>query len=247
MANFNQLDFFVAFVVVMGAFYGVYKGFIFSALGFAGKILSAMLTIKFLDDFINIFKVKETFLKGTVAIIKDYIPLSEEIKNISLRNGNIDFNAPYLQGNMFVKVLGENISREIERLYDMGHGLLIDTVGDMMSLILANYIVNILSFIVLFLIFLLGFSLLRRVLVKLVGLSIFTNGLDKILGFIFGAAVNIFILALFLGISFDILNLVALKDGGMLSSYKELMNSSYLKDYLYYTYSLIISEGIKLL
>lgn len=247
MADYNLFDIVLVFIVSTGALYGAYKGFVFSLLNFAGKILSAFLAIRFLKSFIEFFNIKESFLKGTIKIVKDYIPLTEEIKSISINNGAVDFTAPYFQENMFAKIMGKNISREIEHLYEVGKDLSLETVGDMMSLILANYIINILSFIALFLILLVGFSLLRTFLIKAVGLSSFATFLDKLLGFVFGAGVNIFVLAFVVGVSFDILNLIALKDSGFLNIYKEMVNDSQLKEYLYYVYGMIINEGTKLL
>ncbi len=247
MADYNMFDIALVFIVSAGALFGAYKGFVFSLLNFAGKILSAFLTLRFLEKFIETFNIKETFLKGTIKIVRDYIPLTEEIKNVNIKNGGIDFSAPYLQENMFAKIMGKNISREIEHLYEIGKNLSLETIGDMMSLILANYIINILSFIVLFLVFLVGFSLLRSFLIKVIGLSSFATFVDKILGFLFGAGIYIFVLAFVVGVSFDILNLIVLKDSGILDTYKEMINDSQLKEYLYYVYGLIINEGTKLL
>lgn len=247
MAALNMLDIGVLLIAFGGALFGLYKGFVFSLLSFAGKILSAILTMRFVGRFMIFFNIKGLFLKGTAKIIKEYIPLTEGIKKISIKEGNIDFNELMSNKNLFVKIMGKNISREIEHLYEAAEKFYLETLGDLMSLVIANYVINILSFIVLFLIFLIGFSLLRIFLVKLIGVSNLATGVDKTLGFVFGMGVNIFILAFVLGVSFDFLNLINLKDGGLLNNYKLLINNSVLKDYLYYFYSLIINEGIKLL
>lgn len=247
VAGYSTFDIFIFLIIIAGGLYGVYRGLVYTLLSFAGKILSAILAVSFLGKFIETFKIKDLFLRGITDIIRDYVPLSEEIKNIKLVNGEIDLVGSPLENNIFAKIMGDNISREIEHLYDIGEQLSLTTVGEMMALILANYIINILSFIALFLIFLIGFSILRSVLVKIVGTSDIITGLDKLLGVVFGAAINVFILAFVLGVSYDILNLITVKEDGFLEIYKEMINNSQLQTYLYQIYSLIINEGTKLL
>jgi hypothetical protein len=89
--------------------------------------------------------------------------------------------------------------------------------------------------------------LIRGIFVKIIGVSEIITAIDKVLGFAFGGAVNLLITAFVLGVSYDLLNFLALKDGGVLATYRELINTSGLKEYLYFLYSLIINEGTKLL
>lgn len=247
MFGYNALDVGIIIVVIFGALYGSYRGFVVSLLSFAGKILSAILAINFLEKFISIFKIKELFMKGVVDIVKDYLPMSDEIKNMKFSEEGVNIAGSSFENNAFAKIMGENISREIKHLAEAGERFSFETVGDMMGLIVANYIINIVSFIILFLLFLLGFSLLKAVLVKIIGLSDIVTGVDKFLGLLFGTGVNVFLLAFVLGFSYDILNLMALEDGSLLSKYRYLLNESTLQSYFYNVYSLIISEGTKLL
>ena len=119
----------------------------------------------------------------------------------------------------------------------------------MISLVVSNerHILNILSFIFLFLLFLFGFSILKAIMVNLISSSGAVTGVDKIFGFILGAGVNVFVLALFIGISYDLLNVTALEEGGILSTYRIMLNESSFRAYFSYVYNLIINEGIKLL
>lgn len=247
MFGYNTLDVGIIIVVIFGALYGSYRGFVVSLLSFAGKILSAILAINFLEKFISVFKIKELFMKDVVDIVKGYLPMSDEIKNMKFSEEGINLVGSSFENNAFAKIMGENISREIKHLVETGEQFSFETVGDMMGLIVANYIINIVSFIVLFLVFLFGFSLLKTILVKVIGFSDIITGADKFLGLLFGAGVNIFLLAFVLGFSYDILNLMVLEDGELLSKCRFLLNESTLQSYFYHVYSLIISEGIKLL
>ena len=247
MLNYNILDAAILVILIAGAFYGVYRGFVYSLLSFAGKILSAVLAVKFLEDFIKYVRIKELFLDGVINIVKDHLPVAEEIKNIEISGGTLDFGGLVLPDVLMNGFFGKNISREIERLYGVAEGFSLKTVGDFLALVLANYIINILAFIALFLLFLTGFSLIRGILVKIIGVSDIITAIDKVLGFAFGGAVNLLITAFVLGVSYDLLNFLALKDGGLLATYRDLINTSGLKEYLYFLYSLIINEGTKLL
>ncbi len=247
MIDYNTFDIALVLIVFFGALYGSYRGFVVTLLSFAGKILSAILAGKFLGKFIEVFRVKELFLNDIGKILQDYLPVSEEIKNMKLSEEGVNLAGSSFEGNNLIKILGENISREIKRFSEMGDSVSFETVGDMISLVVSNYILNILSFIFLFLLFLFGFSILKAIMVNLISSSGAVTGVDKIFGFILGAGVNVFVLALFIGISYDLLNVTALEEGGILSTYRIMLNESSFRAYFSYVYNLIINEGIKLL
>lgn len=247
MDGLNTLDIIFLIAILLGGIMGFSRGFVLSLLSFAGKILAAFLAVRYLEPFIAYFRIKDLFLRGAIDLVKEYIPLGEEVRNLPLIPGLDSSLQLPLEENMLVKVLGSGLQKELERLSTIAENLELSTIGDFLALIVANFLVNMVSFFVLFLLFLIGFSIIRTILVKIIGMSDFVTGADKLLGFIFGAAVDIFIVALIAGFSYDILHLLSLKEGGWAEGYRILLQESFLRPYLQQIYHLLITEGIKLL
>lgn len=247
MEILNILDYIFIAAIILGAFIGLSRGFMGSLFNFAGKILAAYLSVKFLQPFMEYFRVKDLFLRGMVDIVIKHIPLSENIKNVQVSREGLELIGPELGNNMVINIMGDTLSGEWDRFLALGEKMGLSTVGEIFSLVTANYILNIISFLVLFLLLIVAFSIIKNITAKLLSLSNFVSGIDKILGFFLGAAIDIFIIALITGFSFDILNLIALPDDSLLGNFKNLLNESYLQSYFYSIYELIISEGTKLL
>jgi hypothetical protein len=127
--DYNMRHAAILLILIAGALYGVYRGFVYSLLSFAGKILSAVLAVKFLEDFIKYVRIKELFLDGVINIVKDHLPVAEEIKNIKISGGAADFGGMVLPDVLMKGFFGENISREIERLYGVAESYPLETVG----------------------------------------------------------------------------------------------------------------------
>lgn len=233
---YNNMDLAVFFFLFLGSLWGLYKGFAHSLFSFTGKFLAAFLSGKFLLVFIDYFNLKKTIMPGLAKIIEPYLPLSEEVRNLPLSH----------DGAFWKLFAGENISREINKMYESLIVFEPKNISEFLSLIAAKYLLIILSFFFLFMLILLLIKITKSVFDKIIGSFVLFGTINRLLGFIFGAALNGLFLSLFIGFSKDLLFFFSLPENGLLYNFKNLIGSSLTAPYLYYIYSLIISEGTKL-
>lgn len=234
---YNNLDLAAFFFLFIGALWGMYKGFSHSLFSFAGKFMAAFLSGRFLLVFIDHFNLKTIFMPSIAKIIEPILPLSEEVRNLPLS----------LEGSLWKFFSNENISREINKMHE---SLLVfepKNLSEFLSLILAKYILIVLSFLLLFLAFLFLFKIVKKIFDKIIGSFVLFGALNRILGFLFGSALHVLFLSLFLGFAKDFLFFLALTEGSFLYNFKILLSTSISQPYFYYIYSLIITEAIKLI
>lgn len=233
--HYNYLDLAVLLLLLVGALRGFYKGFSHTLFSFTGKLLAILLSARFLTVFIEYFNLREIFMPNLAKIIFPYIPLSDEVKFLPLAPDLSELNLPGLA----------SISREINKMYQSLTFLQPNNIGELLSLVLAKYILIVLAFLFLFFVFLLAFSIGKKLFDKIIGSFVLFGALNRILGFVFGAGIWVLLLSLFLGFSKDILFFFAFSKKGFFYEFKNLIDSSFTIDYFYYLYSLFITEGIK--
>ncbi len=247
MDAYNMIDIIIVIVVIIGAIVGFHKGFVASLFSFAGKVLAAYLSVKLIRPFIDLFQIKELFLQGLTESVNERLPLSEEVKNVTFGYNGNGLDETLADHNVILQLIGNNLETEMERMYLIAQRMEVGTLGEMLSLIVANFLLNIVSFLVLFFIILVLFSIIKSVIFKLISLSGVVSGADKFFGMILGAAVDVFILALVLGFAFDLLSMLPLNEDTFFMSLRTSISESSLQEYLYQIYRLIVSEGFRLL